>query len=254
MSILNRPHPEHRSAAFTLVELLVVVGVVALLLALLTAGLRGARGKVDETKSLSNVRTLVQYITMYTDRHNGTFPWLEAGQAVPAGCPGATISDTDYWVVTRHWPGVIDDIVHYWEHPGVFVSPGARTSRPPPLDFDHTCGWPTSYVYSSSFVASPQLWSGRAMPDERLLQPTRLAQVRYPSNKVILWDDELAYLGREPRFAGPDIDEPTATGFVDGHAALRVPSRATQPVPNVMRGNDTSRLHNTRNGVAGRDY
>jgi len=254
MARLREKQSLRAAPAFTLVELLVVVGIVALLAALVAVGLRGARGKALETKSLANVRTLVQFIIMYTDRHNGTFPWLEPGQPVPAGVPGSTISDTDYWIITRHWPGVIHDVVRYWENVDVFLSPGAQTSRPPPLDFDHTGGWPTSYIYSASFVASPKLWTGNARPDPQLLRPTRVTEVRYPSQKVILWDGELAYLGRPPRFAGSDIDEPTAAGFVDGHGALRSPSHATDPVPNVLRNNDRSRLHNTRNGVEGRDY
>ena len=59
---------------FTLVELLVVIGVIAVLLGLLFPALGRAREAARTTVCLSNLRQITQAAVMYTSDHENTWP------------------------------------------------------------------------------------------------------------------------------------------------------------------------------------
>ena len=88
MSEAKRPHPvppSHRPTAgprarraFTLVELLVVIGIIALLIALLMPTPSKARKHALEVKCAANLRSIGQALTMYTQQY-GYYPGCSAG-------------------------------------------------------------------------------------------------------------------------------------------------------------------------------
>src|SRR5947199_72003 len=63
-----------RSSAFTLVELLVVVGIIAILAGLLMPALAGAKQKANRIKCLNHMRQLQLSLTMYAADWEGQFP------------------------------------------------------------------------------------------------------------------------------------------------------------------------------------
>jgi prepilin-type processing-associated H-X9-DG protein len=68
------PRVEQRGAAFTLVELLVVIGIIALLIAILLPSLNRAREQANRAKCLANLRSLGQAMVLYANDHKDRLP------------------------------------------------------------------------------------------------------------------------------------------------------------------------------------
>ena len=79
---------------FTLVELLVVVGIIAVLVAILMPALGRAREHADRVKCLANLRTIGQALTMYTNQ-TGYYPCYEVLQQ--AGSGGGWVTGYAIW-------------------------------------------------------------------------------------------------------------------------------------------------------------
>ena len=61
--------------AFTMVELLVVIGVIAVLLGLLLPTLSGSREKANQIECSANLRSIGQALASYTQDNGGYLPW-----------------------------------------------------------------------------------------------------------------------------------------------------------------------------------
>lgn len=273
--------PSNRQArtrrAFSLIELLVSIGIIGILIGLLLPALGGARSSALQTVALSNVRSVGTQFAQFAGEQ-GAYPQQDLGE-VPNGLDfgpdyipqddvimsawypgGVVIATTDYFDHSWMWPAMvapIDEWPTYWE---TWVSPRKNQELPDlddiGFDSDLQIRDMISIVYSNSFVARPEYWNGQSHQDDfSMLREVRPHDVRFASGKVILWDNDLSYMvGRdEPERVDELLDAKTPMAFGDGHAEALLPQDASEGVQNSMTG-ETTKLHNTADGVHGRDY
>src|SRR5689334_20570899 len=69
---------EMRQSAFTLVELMVVIGIISALVAILLPALRVARDRATSLKCLNTLRQIGLASLMYSNESRGKVPWFSS--------------------------------------------------------------------------------------------------------------------------------------------------------------------------------
>src|SRR5205814_1997468 len=72
--LMDATHVRAPRRAFTLVELLVVIGIISVLIALLMPALAGAREAANRVKCLANLRSMAQAAHLHAQEHKGHMP------------------------------------------------------------------------------------------------------------------------------------------------------------------------------------
>ena len=92
-----RNHPPRRHA-FTLVELLVVIGIIALLISVLLPALNKARESAKRTQCLSNLRQIAVLLNMYANVNQQQVP---IGYSCNSNSPGGNAAEGNNYFITK---------------------------------------------------------------------------------------------------------------------------------------------------------
>ena len=135
--------PKRRRRGFTLVELLVVIGIIALLMSILLPTLGRVREQSQAIKCFSQLRQIATAIEIYKTQNDGQIgPYSNWGRWQDPSDPTQTIDSRDpnaYWGVTYSLVGGLPK--------QVFMCPMARATH-----YDNTTHFDGTFVNGHTFV------------------------------------------------------------------------------------------------------
>ncbi|HZZ43949.1 MAG TPA: type II secretion system protein [Tepidisphaeraceae bacterium] len=194
-----------RRGAFTLVELLVVIGIIALLISILLPALGKARQQAYLTACMAQMREIGNAITMYANDNKGSFPGPCLGQVRTSFVPGGT-GLPDFLYRYLNLKPTTDGSRAPAE---VFYCPGFRANNPGTYDENNLNPyhiiWYDPWIWTGYTVAFSGSTPDWANYDSRfhnyinvngviMVPPMKVSQVWEPQRMVILSDVDNAQL------------------------------------------------------------
>ena len=188
-----KPHAMNgsRAPAFTLVELLVVITIIAILAALLLPALAKAKQAAFQASCKSNMKQIGLGMFLYVDDNKQTF----AGSASRSDY-GPELSDWIYWRTPSNSYPFPDGLIHSLAQSPMLQELGTRGTTNLfrcPMDRDDSSrianGAPVyyySYEFTSFNLVNGMNHGFTTIMDAGVQYPFKLTQVRSPANKIML--------------------------------------------------------------------
>lgn len=234
-------------AAFTLIETIIVVGVVSVLLGLLIPAIVGARTQSNRAALLSGQRQAMIAVETYCTDFDLGYPCFGQPETMNARIRwhGSDVW-LDWWQQPEYWGWFLSTRGYAGD---ASMSPRSRpdvyelASGCPSCGFDRR----SFHMLSASLLADPALFVDGAVVESVLHRGTRATEVRYPSVKSVLYQLYFANPADTPPEARKDLAH-----FADGHGewlscgVLSVGVDADLPFAGIP-------AMCTRDGVHGRD-
>jgi prepilin-type N-terminal cleavage/methylation domain-containing protein len=230
--------------AFTLIELIVVIAIVAVLIAIVLPALGHAKRSGKSAERLSAVRQCLSATTQYADSAAGYLPFLATPGApelgvFPDGDWGDSLPPSYFRGQSQLWPTALLG-------QGMDLSHLPESSRPDSgPERVHTYFWMTHAA-----VAQPEYWLHGDPPNNpSLFSGVRLSGATFPSAKGLI-----GFVG----WTAQEAESLSAweVGMADGSAALRSVHDPPLQVDGPYRpfGAVDWRVLTTLEGIRGRDY
>jgi prepilin-type N-terminal cleavage/methylation domain-containing protein len=264
-----------RKGGFTLVELLVVIGIIAVLIAILLPALNRAREKGRQAQCLSNVRQIAMAFFMYTNENKGWFPapgvW---GNGL--GSQAATFTPTWYgrsedwiaWRLKQPDDPLEGAIVPYLNstNPAVMRCPSDELNR---TEIDTGFGGPFVYSYNMNSYLSfgavyhPASAAATQTPDpavnttgwnniraaNRWGVAWKIQQVKNSSDKVIVYEvDERFLKDGRAQMQNPPVGNGNQVNYLS-MVAIRHDMKRVDPDNKVVGPNKLEDPTNGNNNV-----
>lgn len=191
---------------FTVVELLVTIGVIGVVVAILLPPLSWIRRAAWRTECAANVRTCLQAMAMYNVDFDDAFPMFARASYDDAFTNGGT--SLGYYYQSLHWPMVLRQYVT--DRP---LERSQLCSRSPTRSdafagegsyVEYLAQYPAEYVQPSEYRLSytlftdPAIWRpGGDVRDETLFRAVRASELVYPSQKGVLIEQSAYHLGSD---------------------------------------------------------
>jgi general secretion pathway protein G len=105
--------------AFTLMEMMLVLGIIGILVGISAVALRGTMGDAEETKAKTQIRNIEMHLLRFKNTTGGLLPTkLEGLVTKPSGLQG------------KPWKKFADekDIIDPWGTPFIYRNPGKRNT------------------------------------------------------------------------------------------------------------------------------
>ena len=221
---MNRciPSPRPASRAFTLVELLVVIGIISVLIAILMPALRKAREASQAIKCASNLRQLGLATSMYVNENKGWLPYPTTMPGVP-GDGALWFNMVDPYLAALTNPGRtgVARERSYQSYKQCVVwegFPGGRTSggQDDMQEFARTYKMNTHLRHNNPFRQAKVTEVRRSSDFVYLGDATSLDTAEAPS----MWESgQFSFEVNDPTQAGPSLRHNGGANilFVDGH-------------------------------------
>jgi prepilin-type N-terminal cleavage/methylation domain-containing protein len=255
---------------FSIVELLVAIGVMAILLALALPGLSGARESARRSKCLTQLRNHYQLIAAYAMDNDDNIPFVwpadreapDLPYEVPPNSPDWYLAATGLWQL-RLLDSFGGDPLHesffcasspyLSEYEGAAEALGIeRYKIRATIDYD---------LSSALFLDPHALDPARPERAVRFYIPRRISEVQFPSSKGFLKDTPVYHDAQWRRTGVSHFFTDKIAGFSDGSAevlntAELLPGLVMNPTGDPVRDRvraETAKLDFTVWGVRGRD-
>ncbi len=209
----NRPSPVGERA-FTLIEVVVTIAIIALLAVLLMPVLKLARSSAQRAGDLSNLRSHVAVFTQYAGDFADQWPYFTDPQATYSVIRNEhyRISFEMYHFLSSiFWNIALADAYYDGEFRSRHFVPAASWS----------IGFTSPFEYSCSFIARPEYWNrSTRLVGAGQWGSTRIDQVLVPEKKVLILEtlNAVGDAGQvESVWAGRNRP---AVGMTDGSASM----------------------------------
>lgn len=244
-----------RRRAFSLPELLVSLGIIAVLFSLLTPALGRAKRDMVELRCVTRSAELTRLMHAYANDYRAMPPMIHSDDPAHLRTTYARL-----WYAMQHATVLRSDMWRSWVGPNeMLYRCGAHSTGR--VSYDH----PVDFRITKTLLARPEVFAAdatsRAARPDFGARGQRLDAAIFPDAKVLIYEHDVWHSFAGDASPGTDIatleyhNSPrrSAVAFFDGHAALRWPRDARPP---VHAGKYWSiRIYaTTRDGVRGRDF